>query len=196
MNESNKKLIFLGAGGHFHACYDVARTCGYDVLGVLDDVGGSYTLPYLGKLSDKQRYDAAFFVSIGDSSVRRHHFVSPAPSLVSPSAYVSPSATIGEGTVVMPMAFVGANVSVGKGCIVNTGAVLEHDCVVGDFCHLCPNCTIAGSVIIGSDTLIGASACIVNNIKITDGVTVGAGAVVIRNIDEKGTYVGVPARRL
>ena len=33
-----------------------------------------------------------------------------------------------------------------------------------------------------------------NNINIGDDITIGAGAVVVKNIEEKGTYVGVPAK--
>ena len=35
-----------------------------------------------------------------------------------------------------------------------------------------------------------------NNITICGGCMIGAGAVVVRDIEEPGTYVGVPARRL
>jgi len=36
----------------------------------------------------------------------------------------------------------------------------------------------------------------INNIDIHSGCTIGAGAVVVNNITEKGTYVGVPARKV
>jgi serine acetyltransferase len=49
---------------------------------------------------------------------------------------------------------------------------------------------------VGDDAFICAGATLINNVSVRKGVTVGAGAVVIRDITEKGTYVGVPARKV
>lgn len=35
-----------------------------------------------------------------------------------------------------------------------------------------------------------------NNIRIIDNCIIGAGAVVVKNIEEKGIYVGVPAKKI
>ncbi|MBR4033543.1 MAG: acetyltransferase, partial [Clostridia bacterium] len=72
----------------------------------------------------------------------------------------------------------------------------EHDSVIGDFAHISPSAALAGNVRIGEGTHIGIGASIRNNITVCSGVTVGAGAAVVKNITEKGTYVGVPARRI
>lgn len=45
-------------------------------------------------------------------------------------------------------------------------------------------------------THIGAGATVKNNLIICEKTVVGAGAAVVRNIEEPGTYVGVPARRI
>ena len=55
---------------------------------------------------------------------------------------------------------------------------------------------IAGTVTVGQSTWIGAGAVVSNNLRICDNVMIGAGAVVIRDIEEPGTYVGVPARKI
>jgi serine acetyltransferase len=47
----------------------------------------------------------------------------------------------------------------------------------------------------GDRVFVGIGASIVNNVSICDDVIIGAGGVVIKDIDEKGTYVGVPARK-
>ena len=52
------------------------------------------------------------------------------------------------------------------------------------------------SINIGKQTWIGAGPTVKNNISIASGCMIGAGAVVVKKIDEKGTYVGVPARRI
>ena len=48
----------------------------------------------------------------------------------------------------------------------------------------------------GKFTHIGAGTTIKNNIQIIDNCTIGAGAVVVKNIEEKGIYVGVPAKKI
>ena len=55
---------------------------------------------------------------------------------------------------------------------------------------------LAGTVHVQKHTLIGACAIVSNNISICGECTIGAGAVVVKDIDEKGTYVGVPARKM
>jgi UDP-3-O-[3-hydroxymyristoyl] glucosamine N-acyltransferase len=74
--------------------------------------------------------------------------------------------------------------------------VIEHDCVIGDFAHISPSAALAGNVKVGEETHIGIGSSIRNNISVCADVTVGAGAAVVKDITEKGTYVGVPARRI
>lgn len=68
--------------------------------------------------------------------------------------------------------------------------------VVGSHTHIAPNVTICGHSKIGKNVFCGAGSTVIDNISICDDVIVGAGAVVTDNITEKGTYVGVPARKV
>ncbi len=61
-------------------------------------------------------------------------------------ASVSPSAEIGEGTVIQPGAFIGNNVMIGKNCIIHANASIYDHTVIGDH------------VIIHSGAVIGADA--------------------------------------
>ncbi|MBS6324113.1 MAG: acetyltransferase, partial [Clostridium sp.] len=45
-------------------------------------------------------------------------------------------------------------------------------------------------------TWVGIGATVSNNVNICDHCTIGAGAVIIRDIEESGTYVGIPARKI
>jgi UDP-3-O-[3-hydroxymyristoyl] glucosamine N-acyltransferase len=49
-----------------------------------------------------------------------------------PQAYVDPTATVGEGTVIYPGAFVGPRARIGRDCILYANAVIYDDCVLGD----------------------------------------------------------------
>ena len=65
--------------------------------------------------------------------------------LIHPEAYVSPSATIGEGTVIFPKAVVHTGATIGKECILSIGSLIDYDCVLEDGVHLDCGATIKGS---------------------------------------------------
>lgn len=83
-----------------------------------------------------------------------------------------------------------------KAVIINTGATVDHDDVICDYAHISVGAHIAGTVTIEKSTWIGAGAVVSNNLHICGRVMVGAGAAVVKNIEEQGTYVGVPARKI
>ena len=53
-----------------------------------------------------------------------------------------------------------------------------------------------GESTIGKGCYFGLRCTVINRIKITEDCIIGAGTVVVKNIGEKGTYVGVPARKV
>jgi len=70
------------------------------------------------------------------------HFRSFEPNTQS----ISPSANIGQGTVIQPGAFVGNHVEIGKNCIIHPNVTIYDHSVIGD------------NVIIHANTVIGADA--------------------------------------
>ena len=48
----------------------------------------------------------------------------------------------------------------------------------------------------GDGTWIGAGATVSNNVAICGECMIGAGVVVVKDIQEKGTYVGCPAKKI
>jgi UDP-3-O-[3-hydroxymyristoyl] glucosamine N-acyltransferase len=71
---------------------------------------------------------------------RRHPHVG-----VHPSAYVEPTAKIGEGTVVYPGVYIGPGASVGRDCILYPNVVIYDDCVIRD------RVTLHAGTVIGQD---------------------------------------------
>ena len=61
-------------------------------------------------------------------------------------AAISPSAIIGEGSVIQPCVFIGNHVKIGNNCIIHANASIYDHCVIGD------------NVIIHSGAVIGADA--------------------------------------
>lgn len=61
-------------------------------------------------------------------------------------AAISPSASIGEGTVIQPNAFVGNHVTIGKNCVIHANVVIGDHSIIGDH------------VTINAGTVLGANA--------------------------------------
>lgn len=202
-----RRLGIIGASGHGRVVADIATRKGYDDIFFFDDDNqkkkcGDYSI--VGKCNEVLKYigKCELFVAIGNVSVRKNILDSlinqsvEIATLVHPDAVIGSGVLIGIGSVVMAGAVLNPECRVGRGCIVNTCASVDHDCYIGDYVHISVGAHVAGTVMIGNDTWIGAGAIVNNNLHITDSCMIGSGAVVVKNIVDKGTYVGVPARKL
>ena len=189
------EVIIIGASGHGHVVADIVKASNNKVIGFLDD---NVELDTLGTISDYKKFpNAEFIISNGDSLIRKKiadRLKVKWHTAIHPSAVISPSAHLQEGTVVMANAVVNARAKVGKHCIINSSAVIEHDNQIGDFCHISVGGKVGGSVSIEEHVWVGIGAVISNNIHICSGCIIGAGAVVVKDIRENGTYIGVPAK--
>lgn len=190
-----KQVVILGASTHAHVVADIISANGDKLVAYLDD--DTYSPDCGGTIEDYTHYvGCEFVIGIGNAAVREKLSQLPVRwyTAVHPSAVISPSATVGEGTVVMPNAVINAGASVGRHCIVNTSAVVEHNNAIEDFVHISVGAKLGGTVSIGKSTWVGIGATVNNNVSICGCCMIGAGAVVVKNITEPGTYVGVPAR--
>ena len=189
-----KKVVILGAGGHAHVIADIIKAEGNKVVAFLDD--DENQKDSAGPILHYEKYlDCEFIIGIGDAEKRailsqlnlKWH------TAIHPSAIISDSVILGEGTVVMPNAVINARSKIGRHCIINTGAIVEHDNNIEDFVHVSVGACLGGNVFIGEKTWIGIGATIKNLVNICKSTTIGAGSVVVKNIEISGIYIGVPA---
>ena len=96
----------------------------------------------------------------------------------------------------MAGAVINSDTVIGTGCIINTCGSVDHDCRVGDYVHVAVGAHLCGTVEVGKSTWIGAGAVVKNNINICGECMIGVGAVVVKDIEEMGTFIGVPVRKL
>ena len=208
----NKNVIIMGAGGHSKVIADIIVKSQDNVLGFLDDnipintvIIKEKKLKVLGKIEDsikikEQNNDIEFVIGIGNNKTRKA-IAENYPDLnyytaIHPSSQIALDVKIEDGTVIMANACINTSTTIGKHCIINTGAIIEHDNIIEDYVHISPNATLCGTVKIGELTHIGAGSTIKNNTKICSNCIIGAGAVVVKNIEEEGTYVGVPVKKI
>ncbi|WP_295234471.1 acetyltransferase [Sediminibacterium sp.] len=207
-----ENIILVGGGGHAKACIDVIESCkNYNILGYLDlksslDVEYNY-IKYLGKdenainLIDK----ASFIICVGqlDNGSKRENIFNTLVKLgakfvtiISPNAYVSKRAIIGDGSIIMHGVIIQAGVKIGMNCIVNDKALVEHDSTVGNHCHLSTSCIVNGSVTIRDNVFIGSGANLKNGLIIESNSIIGMGSIVLKNVDSKSIMVGNPAKKI
>lgn len=170
-----QKLILLGGGGHCKSCIDVIEQENkYEIVGILDqeELFGQKILDYtvIGTDDDISNFSNegyVFLITVGQIksfSIRKKLFsilkknAAKMATVISPRAYVSKYAHIGEGTIIMHDALVNTSVSIGDHCIINSKALIEHDVHIEDFCHISTAAVVNGGVKIKEGTFFGSNA--------------------------------------
>ncbi len=209
------KLVIVGAGGHGREVADIARDrarCGrpVELLGFVDEdprlrgktVAGAPVLGDWSWFEGRRRRGLSVVCAVGDPRGLRRLAATGErlglrfESVVSPRAYVSPSARLGAGVILFPNSVVNADASIGDHCTLNVGASVSHDCVVGDHVVLNPGARLAGNVRLGDGCFVGMGASVIQGLTVGAGARIGAGAVVVRDLPPGVTAVGVPAEPL
>jgi len=195
MNE----IILIGAGGHACACIDVIENMQqYEIAGLVDkSIKPNVALlgyPILGRDDDLERLRKTFsyaLITIGQikNAERRLSLYKllvslgyTLPNIISPFAYVSRHAQVGNGTIIMPGAIVNANAHIGLNCIINSAALVEHDAVIGDHCHIATGAVINGEVKVGAESFVGSGTVTHQCISIGENCVIGAGAVLHKDV--------------
>lgn len=200
-------IVLVGFGGHAKSVIDaIERGRQYRIAGFTEMKTCSEYHGYVC-LGTDERLDEIFrggvqnaFVCIGymgtghirDSLYSRLKNIGfSVPVISDPSAVISKSAVIGEGTFVGKNAVINADACIGKMTIINTASVVEHEVSVGDFSHIAVGAVLCGRVQVGHHCLVGANATVIQGIKIGGGSVVGAGSVVLRDINDNEKVYGV-----
>ncbi len=187
-------LVLVGGGGHCRSCIDVVEAAGEWRIAAILDVANRVGERVLGHAvtgtdAEIERYVAdgmVFLVTVGqiksaDVRMKLYERIRAAggrqPTIVSPHAYVSPHAKLGEGTIVMHRAVVNAGAIVGDNVIINTMALVEHDARVGNHCHISTAAVVNGEAIIGERSFVGSNAIVHQCAQVPDGSVVPAGTV-------------------
>ena len=193
---SKSSILLVGAGGHARACIDLieqegcftvaglvglpheigSRVLGYPVLGSDPDLPGllrdfAHALVTVGQIKtpDLRIHLFNLVMQVGYTL----------PVIVSPRAYVSVHAMLGNGSVVMHGAVVNVGAVIGCNCIINSQALVEHDVVIGDHCHISTAASINSGVQVGAGTFIGSGSSLRQSINIGERCLIGLGQRVL-----------------
>ena len=193
------KIILIGGGGHCKSCIDVIEQAEtFHIAGIVDvpeklhqkilDYEIIATDDDLPRLINE--YDN-FLITLGqikspDKRIglfkRTKELGGTLPVIISPLAYVSKHAEIGDGTIIMHQALINTGAKIGNNCIINNKVLIEHDAIIGDHCHIATGAMINGGVKVGTGTFFGSNAVCKEYIKIGENTVIGCGAKIIKNV--------------
>lgn len=111
-------------------------------------------------------------------------------AVIPPDFVIEANVLIHDAAVIQPFTEVGENVQV------RAGAIISHHVRIGPHSYIAPGACIGGEAVIGVRCVLGLGCVILSRVEIADDCFVGAGAVVVKSLEEPGTYIGVPAKRM
>ena len=210
-----KDLIIIGAGDFGREISNIverinaAGTDQWNLLGFVDDAptmqGKTVDhYPVLGSCDWLKNYPKEIYAicSLGVSATRKKVISKLCgvnikwATLIDPDARVYRDAEVGEGSVICGGSILAINAKVRKHVVMNLNCTLGHDSIVNDYSVINPGVNVSGKVQIGQCVDLGTGTKIIQGHSICDDVTVGAGGVVVKDINEIGTYVGVPVKKI
>lgn len=173
-----KPLIIIAASSFGRLVSLLAQECGRTVAGFVDD---STTGPnILGRTDDLGRVlnesDHELVLAIGYNHLQARldlfdrlraegfHF----PSLIHPTARISPHARLGDGCLVMASVDVDAFSEIGEACVLWPHTTVSHDNCIGRNTFISPAATLCGFVTVGTSSFVGANSTIIDGSKLAD----------------------------
>jgi UDP-N-acetylbacillosamine N-acetyltransferase len=102
------------------------------------------------------------------------------PPLIHPEAYISSSASVGDGTVIKAGAICDVGVDIGRLCIIDNGCIIPHHCSIGNYVHIAPGVALGGEVKVGDRSLLGIGSRIASKLVLPEAIVTGPGSVITR----------------
>lgn len=201
-----KNLIIIGCGSHAAELVDYIEFINkssdkeaYHILGLIDMSQEfykhyGYKYNYLGDLENHTIDPNAFYViGIGNLTIRTKVLTefklkkAKFTGLIHPTALISNSAEIGEGTVVSHNTSIGPKAKIGKFNIINSRCTIGHDSEIGENNFLSPQVVLGGAVKIGDNNLLGTNSCVIPDIEIGNNNKIMAGMVITNKVGNDET---------
>lgn len=117
-------------------------------------------------------------------------------SIIDPSVIISNRVKIGEGAIICAGTILTVDIKIGNHVIINPDCTIGHDVAIEDYVTIYPSVNVSGNVSIGECSEFGTGTQIIQGKRIAEDTITGAGTIVVKTIDEAGTYVGSPAKKI
>lgn len=197
----NKGIV--GAGGFGREVYwsmdSIERQ---DVVFFVEDEYWDNSNELIKPLSEFNPNEYELVIAIADS-VSREKIVNSLPKETKYFTHIhknvqihDPSVKIGEGSIICAGTIITTNVIIGKHSQLNLLTTIGHDNIIGDYFTTAPGVQISGNSIIGNRVYFGTRSCNKQKTNICDDVIIGLNSGVVKDINEPGTYIGTPCKKI
>ena len=210
-----KKIVIVGAGGFGREVEWLIKRINqvdptYEMIGFADDgkelgekIGQSkviYTTDELSKIDE----ELCVTIAIGNAKVRKmianKLSANPNlkfPNLIDPSViYDEEETTLGNGNIICAGTIMTVNIEIGNFNIVNLDCTIGHDDTMKDYITIYPSVNVSGNVILNDCVEVGTGTQIIQGLSVVENTIIGASAAIVKDIEEAGTYVGVPVKKI
>lgn len=205
-----KKILIIGAGGFGKEVVDLIRDIGgYDIIGFLDDNRDEKAsiinhIPVIGTLDDLDQYRNVenVAIAIANPKVKKRIYEYSRnigfqyPNLIHPTVIMGSDVKMGRGNIVCANSLISTEVLLLDFITINPQCGIGHESKLYSFTTLYWSVNIGGNTSIQGGCELGSKSCVLQGLRISEDVILGACSVAVRDILDKGTYVGVPARKI
>ncbi len=158
-SDEERTLLIIGAGGLGLAVAESAQMSGYYTkIAFLDDSPTkekSRLYNIIGSTYDAEKFKNQFVYAIPafGSNEKRYELLEylkecgyKIPRIIHPSAFISPTVSIGEGTIIRPMVGISREVVIEECCLINMGVMIDHGCRIGRCTHIPIGAVVRGEI--------------------------------------------------
>ncbi len=203
-----KKIAIIGGGGFAKEVIEVAEMLGHQIYGIFANKKSNIAYQYKGYLDEllaqKDNFDGVI-IAIGainkEGMLARKMIINfltkhniPAISLVSPQAFVSVSAKIGDGVYIAHSVIISTDSRVGNHCIFNHQADIGHDVIISTNCSIAPQVFIGGNCVIKDNVMIGVASTLMQGIEIGEFSVIGMKSLVIKSLKPHSFVFALPSK--
>lgn len=160
----------------------------------------------INKFAHSSEYLVNVFVSVG-SPVLKEKIVSNIiniknfkfPTIIHPDVSYDKRferVKFGQGVIICSKNVLTTDIEIDPFVHINLACTIGHDSIIGAFSTISPGVNVSGNVNLKKNTFVGTNASILENVSVVSNVIIGAGAVVSKSLNESGTYVGIPAKKI
>lgn len=201
-----KKIAFLGSGELAVDLSNMAKDWNlYEIAGFIDgnrEMGSVVNgYPVLGNDDDvvglfKKGVFDCIFIGVGylnfkvrEKLYERFKGVVPFANIISPSAYIHPTASIGEGILMCDEVYICNNAVIEDNVLITLRSVVNHFNHIKKHSFFSTRVTTAGHTIIGERCFLGVGVTVSDGVTICDDVWLSPGSVVVKDISLPGHYL-------
>ena len=207
-------LVIIGAGDTGRELVDLVQrinyvNCHWNMIGFVDDnaaLQGKIIegYPVLGNIEWLNNANKEVFAicSISNGQIKKKMVEKIVndnvkwATLVDPNVQFFKESSCGEGSILYSGTVLAIHATIGRHVYLSLNCTVGHDSVIGDYCCAFPGVNISGKVDADECVDFGTGTKVIQGKHICKNVTFGAGSVVVKDIEEPGTYVGVPVKKI